>query len=118
MSKVDVLIQFHEVITVSAPWLRNKKRGRRLTKKASFTAVFTCVRAQLSFWGRGLRVVRTGKISREKIMIRLEVIVMEGVCIATTWSCTKSFWFLRPMDELLSFGSYVLRIAPEFNRGE
>lgn len=26
-------------------------------------------------------------------------------CIASTWICTKSFWFLRPMDELLSFGS-------------
>lgn len=26
-------------------------------------------------------------------------------CIAVTWSCTKSFWLLRPMDELLSFNS-------------
>lgn len=26
-------------------------------------------------------------------------------CIASTWICTKSFWFLRPTDELLSFGS-------------
>ncbi|MDG2555439.1 hypothetical protein P7M41_25940, partial [Vibrio parahaemolyticus] len=80
--------------------------------KASFTAVFTCVRAQLSFWGRGLRVVKMGKASREKIMIRLEVIITEEVCIATTWSCTKSFWFLRPTDELLSFRSDVLGDSP------
>lgn len=26
-------------------------------------------------------------------------------CIAFTWICTKSFWFLRPTDELLSFKS-------------
>lgn len=25
--------------------------------------------------------------------------------IAATWICTKSFWFLRPGDELLSFRS-------------
>lgn len=41
---------------------------------------------------------------------------MIGVgCIASTWICTKSFWFLRPMDELLSFKSF--EGAPEFNRG-
>lgn len=28
-----------------------------------------------------------------------------AVYIAATWICTKSFWFLRPMDELLSFRS-------------
>lgn len=26
-------------------------------------------------------------------------------CIASTWICTKSFWLLRPADELLSFRS-------------
>lgn len=118
MSKVSVFIQLDEEAMVSAPSLRNKKRGRRLTKKASFTAVFTCVWAQSSFRGRGFRVVSTGKINREKIMSRLEVIIMEGVCITTTWSCTKSFRFLRPTDELLSFGSKVPRTVPEFNRGD
>ena len=38
-------------------------------------------------------------------MIKLVVIIREVVCIAATWICTKSFWFLRPADELLSFRS-------------
>lgn len=38
-------------------------------------------------------------------MIRLVVIIREVGCIAATWICTKSFWFLRPADELLSFRS-------------
>lgn len=42
-----------------------------------------------------------------KIMIRLEDIISEVECIATTWICTKSSWFLRPVDELLSFRSYT-----------
>lgn len=41
MSNVRVFIQDQLVITVSAPSLRNRARGRRLVKKASFTAVFT-----------------------------------------------------------------------------
>lgn len=36
---------------------------------------------------------------------RLEVYIKVVGCIAATWSCTKSFWFLRPTDELLSFRS-------------
>ena len=40
-----------------------------------------------------------------KIRIRLEVIMREVGCIAATWICTKSLWFLRPTDELLSFRS-------------
>lgn len=39
------------------------------------------------------------------MMIRLEVIISAEGCIAATWICTKSFWFLRPTDELLSFRS-------------
>lgn len=39
------------------------------------------------------------------MITRLDVIIREVVCIAATWICTKSFWFLRPMDELLSFRS-------------
>lgn len=91
---------------VSAPSLRNSDRGSRLTKKASFTAVFTLERAQSFSWGSGVRVVRTGYRRRIKMMIRLDVIIIGVWCIAATWICTKSFWFLRPTDELLSFRSF------------
>lgn len=60
MSKVRVFIQFQLVMMASAPSFINKKRGRRLTKNASLTAVLTCVRAQSGAWGRGERVVSTG----------------------------------------------------------
>ncbi len=60
ISKVRVFIQVQLVTIVSAPSLRNKKRGRRLTKKASLTAVLTWERDQSGPWGLGLRVVRTG----------------------------------------------------------
>lgn len=33
------------------------------------------------------------------------IIIGVSNIVATTWICTKSFWFLRPMDELLSFNS-------------
>ena len=46
MSKVRVFIQFQLVMIVSAPSFIYRKRGRRLTKNANFTAVFTCERAQ------------------------------------------------------------------------
>ena len=39
------------------------------------------------------------------MMTRLDVIIKEVEHIAATWICTKSFWFLRPTDELLSFRS-------------
>lgn len=105
MSNVRVFIQDQLVITVSAPSLRNRARGRRLVKKASFTAVFTWERAQVGSGGRGARVVSTGNVRRKKIVIKLDVITSEVGCIAATWICTKSFWFLRPTDELLSFRS-------------
>lgn len=73
--------------------------------KASFTAVLTWERAQLGSRGHGLSVVKTGYVSNVKIIIKLEVIIREVGCIAATWICTKSFWFLRPTDELLSFRS-------------
>ena len=118
ISKVWVFIQFHEVIIVSAPSLRNRKRGKRLTKKASLTAVLTWEMAQSCFRGLGWRVVNTGYVSKTKISTKL-VVMMRGVgYIATTWSCTKSFWFLRPTDELLSFRSGGgSSKAPEFNWG-
>lgn len=79
--------------------------GRRLTKKASFTAVFTLVRAQFSFRVWGVRVVRTGYVRRKKIMSRLDAIIVELLCIAATWICTKSFWFLRPTDDCYPLGA-------------
>lgn len=38
---------------------------------------------------------------------KLEVIIIAVGDIATTWICTKILWFLRPMDELLSFRSHT-----------
>lgn len=46
-----------------------------------------------------------GEVSRIKMVIRREGIIRGEIGIATTWICTKSFWCLRPMDELLSFRS-------------
>lgn len=62
-----MFIQVQLVIIASAPSFMNRKRGRRLTKNASLTAVLTCVRAQSGAWGRGERVVNTGYASSEKI---------------------------------------------------
>lgn len=70
----------------------------------------------------GERVVKRGYERSPKIMIRLDVIMIEVGCIAATWICTKSFWFLRPTDELLSFrstGRVSLGVQPrgqEFSR--
>ena len=60
MSKVKVFIQVQLVMMVSAPSFRKRQRGKRLTKKASLTAVFTWVRAQFGPCGVGVKVVRTG----------------------------------------------------------
>lgn len=60
-------------------------------------------------WGE--RDLSTGWASSINTMIKLEVIISEVGCIAATWICTKSFWFLRPTDELLSFRSSV-RVSP------
>lgn len=56
----SVFIQVQVVVTTSAPSLRNKDRGRRLTKNASFTAVLTLVRDQFGSWGLGVMVVIKG----------------------------------------------------------
>lgn len=102
-----MFIQLQLVMIASAPSFINKNRGRRATKNASFTADFTCVRAQSAARGEGERVVSTGYTSNKKIVIRLVVIIKEVGGIAATWICTKSFWFLRPADELLSFRSLI-----------
>ena len=55
-----MFIQVQLVMMVSAPSFRKRQRGKRLTKKASLTAVFTWVRAQFGPCGVGVKVVRTG----------------------------------------------------------
>lgn len=100
-----MFIQVQLVMMVSAPSFKNRARGSKLTRKAHFTAVFTWRRAHVIGRGLGLRVVRTGRNNSDKIIIREEVIIRDEACIAATWSCTKSLWFLRPTDELLSFRS-------------
>lgn len=100
-----LFIHVQVVITVSAPSERKRKRGKRLTKKASLIAVLTLARAQPGVVGSGVNAVRSGYVRRPKMPIRLDVIIRGEGGIAATWICTKSFWFLRPTDELLSFRS-------------
>ena len=69
-----MFVQFQLVMIASVPSFRNRDKGSRLTKKASFTAVVTLVEDQSLFWGLGVRVVRMGYERRIKIRIRLEVI--------------------------------------------
>lgn len=111
ISKVDVFIHDQVVIMVSTPSLRNKKRGRRLIIKAILIEVFTDV----EYWGGccvvGVRVEIRGRVSKIKMIKRLEDINKEVECIAAAWICTKSFWFLRPMDELLSFSSMRMSLG-------
>ena len=54
--------------------------------------------AQWGGTGFGLRVVRTGRARRVRTKRREDVVIVMR-CIATTWICTKSFWFLRPTDD-------------------
>ncbi len=60
MSNVFVFIHAQLVIMVSAPSEKNRNSGRRLTKNASLTDVFTWESAQLSFFGVGESVVIMG----------------------------------------------------------
>lgn len=48
-----------------------------------------------------------GDTRRVKTTSRVEAAIVgeRELSIASTWSCAKSLWFLRPTDELLSFGS-------------
>lgn len=38
-------------------------------------------------------------MSSARIIIKVDVIIRVVWCIAFTWSCAKSFWFLRPTDD-------------------
>ena len=92
-----MFIQAQLVTIVSVPSFKKIHKGIKLTKKASLTAVFTCEVAQCEGAGWGFMVVITGRI-RSVITKRREDVMMVVVNIAITWICTKSFWFLRPMD--------------------
>lgn len=72
-------------------------------KNAVITAALMCLVAQVRLKGFGLRVIMMGHTRITRVSSR-EVVAMV-FSIAATWSCTKSFWFLRPTDELLSFRS-------------
>lgn len=74
-------------------------------KNEVLTAVLTCVLAHSGFCGLGFSVVSRGNIRIVRTRISEDDIIRVVEFIASTWICTKSFWFLRPMDELLSFRS-------------
>lgn len=115
MSNVEVFIQVRVVTIVSVPSFKKIARGKRLSRNEALTAVLTVERGHVVGRGRGLRVESSGTVSRAKIINREEAIVRGAECIAAAWSCAKSLWFLRPTDELLSFGSGER--APGSNRG-
>lgn len=100
-----MFIQCQLVIILSVPWSKKIIRGSRLIKNALLTAVFTWVRAQSGFLGVGFRVRIRGYTRRPRVSMREDERIRGVMYIATTWICTKSFWFLRPVDELLSFSS-------------
>lgn len=98
ISKVDVFIQDQVVIIVSNPSLINKINGNRLIMNDILTEFLTQVEDQLEGCGFVVIVEIKGMIRKVKIIRRLEDIIKEVECITTAWICTKSFWFLRPMD--------------------
>lgn len=103
MSKFIIFIQFQVVMILSVPWSKKIIRGIVLIKNAVLTAVLTYFRAHFWSKGVGLSVVIRGHIRIARVRRRVVVIIS---AIAATWSCTKSLWFLRPTDELLSFRSF------------
>lgn len=91
-------------------------RGTRLIRKVIKTVVL--IRPAIS---KGERVVRdnrarTGDANSTRIIRSKEDMGVMISGIAATWICTKSFWFLRPTDELLSFRSGVEK-SPGFQPG-
>lgn len=74
-------------------------------KNAVLTAVLTWVRAHPEFLGFGLNVVSSGNRRVARTKVSEDDMIKAVWVIASAWICTKSFWFLRPMDELLSFRS-------------
>lgn len=93
-----VFIQDQFVIIVSVPSLRKRNRGIRLTKNAVFTAVLMWAELDLGGVSFVESVVRTGVSRSASRSIREEPAVNGAACIVFTWTCTKSFWRLRPAD--------------------
>lgn len=60
ISNVFVLSQLQDVVIISKPEVKNKNSGKRLTKKAVFTAVLTWESAHSGVLVLGERVVRRG----------------------------------------------------------
>lgn len=70
-----MLSQEVEVVIVCVPSLRNRKRGKRLTRNASLTEVLAEVKDQFGVLGVGESVVRIGYTRIRKIRIRDEDII-------------------------------------------
>lgn len=105
-------MHFHDWIKSSGCPRRWAIRGMRLRRKVIKTVVL--IRPAISRGDRCERDIRanTGDTSSTRI-IRSKVDSGVSICgIAATWICTKSFWFLRPTDELLSFRSGRSREEP------
>lgn len=102
MSNVWVFIHCQFVMMPSVFKSRKIISGRRLMKNAELTAIFVMF-AMLDFSWSGFSVINRGNIRIKKIRRSDECII--NVILASTWICTKSFWFLRPTDKLLSFRS-------------
>lgn len=74
-------------------------------------------------WRGKLIKLRGGRLGEESCMVGNVVVMLRGrevespgsylgwgeeepeKAYTTAWICTKSFWFLRPMDKLLSYSS-------------
>ena len=95
MSNGPMFIQFQLVVIDSKPWSRKINKGIKLIKKEIFTAVFTCEDDQFGLSSLGEREEINGKARIIKIKRKDELKI---IFIALAWSCTKSFWFLRPID--------------------
>ena len=111
MSKAKVFIQVQLVTMASVPSFKKMNRGAKLTKNASLTAVLTWEVAHPEGVGRGLRVERIGRARRVRTS-RREVVTIVILCIASTWTCTKSFWFLRPTDDCYPLEANILPREP------
>lgn len=101
-SNVWVFIHCQFVIIPSVFKFRKIINGKRLMKNAELTATLV-IPAMFDPCWLGFNVVSSGYTKIKKIRRSDECII--NVILASTWICTKSFWFLRPTDELLSFKS-------------
>lgn len=92
MSNVRVLDHVHVVVVASMPSLRVKAKGRRLIKKAVFTAVLTW-KLKRGVREGVLRDEKRGYNKATKIRTRLEICITNEYSMAFTWSCTKELDF-------------------------